>query len=37
VRGHVGPYVSGIAAYFLAAAAMVAGSLLKPARREVTK
>jgi len=37
VRGNIGPYFSGIAAYVLAAAAMVAGSLLKPARREVTK
>jgi len=33
VRGHIGPYYSGIAAYVLAAAAMVAGSLLRPARR----
>jgi SSS family solute:Na+ symporter len=32
VRGHIGPYYSGIAAYLLAAAAMVAGSLLKRAR-----
>jgi len=34
VRAHVGPYYSGIAAYLLAATAMVAGSLLGPGRRE---
>jgi SSS family solute:Na+ symporter len=37
VRGNIGPYYSGIAAYLLAGAAMVAGSLLKPSGREVTK
>jgi SSS family solute:Na+ symporter len=36
VRANVGPYYSGIAAYLLAAAAMVAGSLLKPAARKET-
>jgi SSS family solute:Na+ symporter len=30
VRGHIGPYYSGIATYLLAALAMVVGSLLKP-------
>jgi len=35
VRVHIGPYYSGIATYVLAGAAMVVGSLLKPARGEV--
>lgn len=34
VRANIGPYYSGIAAYLLAATAMVAGSLLGPARRQ---
>jgi SSS family solute:Na+ symporter len=37
VRGHVGPYYSGIAAYLLAAGAMVGGSLLGRAGREEAK
>lgn len=35
VRGHIGPYYSGIAAYLLAGAAMVVGSLLRPVGQEV--
>jgi SSS family solute:Na+ symporter len=37
VRGHVGPYYSGIAAYLLAGAAMVGGSLLGKAGREAAQ